>query len=222
VDGLLLAPSPGFGEHARPYLAAQAVPVVLFDRFWDAPLDQVGSENERPTAQLVGHLAELGHRRIAMVAGMAGLSTTRERLRGYELGLERAELAVDPALIVPGESQRDAARAATARLLDLRDPPTAIVSGNNFMTIGVMRTLTARGVRVPNDMALVGFDDFDWADLFHPRLTVIAQPAAEVGRQAVELLRSRLEDPDRPPRTRRLPATFVHRESCGCGRELPM
>jgi LacI family transcriptional regulator len=216
VDGLLLAPTPGAGAHALRYLAAQSLPTVLLDRFVSDGFDQIGSENEEPTAQLVGHLAALGHRRIAMVIGMPGLSTTDERRRGYRLGLGRAGLAEDDGLIAEGGSQHDVARTATHRLLDVPNPPTAIVSGNNAMTIGIVRALADRGLRIPDDIALVAFDDFQWADLFAPRLTVIAQPTAELGRHAVGLLLSRLEDPTLPPRSVRLEATFVHRDSCGC------
>jgi LacI family transcriptional regulator len=214
VDGLLLAPSPGALERAIPYLAAQDAPVVLIDRFLDAGLDQVGSENDAPTRQLVAHLVEGGHTRIGMVAGIGGLSTTAERVRGYRAGMQDAGLEAD--LIADGGSDAERASVATHALLDRPDPPTALVSGNNHMTIGVLRALKARGLRVPDDIALVGFDDFDWADLFAPRLTVIAQPTARLGERAVELLLSRLDDPEQPPRTERLAATFVHRDSCGC------
>jgi LacI family transcriptional regulator len=216
VDGLLLAPSPGAAEHALPYLSGQDAPVVLIDRFVDsAGLDQVGSENEGPTQELVAHLAAGGHRRIGMIVGIAGLSTTAERVRGYRAGLRAAGLPDDGELIADGGSHADRAREATDVLLDLADPPTALVSGNNHMTIGVLRALKARGLRVPEDIALVAFDDFEWADLFAPRLTVIAQPTARLGERAVELLLSRLEDPSLPPRTERLRATFVQRDSCG-------
>jgi LacI family transcriptional regulator len=216
VDGLLLAPSAGAASLALPYLAGQSVPVVLLDRFASGELDQIGSENTEPTAQLVDHLAPRGHRRIAMVVGSPELSTTVERLEGYRLGLARNGLSFEPGLVVEGGSLREGARVATERLLDLAEPPTAIISGNNAMTIGVLEALQARGLQVPADMALVAFDDFEWAEFFSPRLTVIAQPTAALGERAVELLLSRLEDPQRPPRTIRLPATFVHRDSCGC------
>src|SRR3954471_11815418 len=216
VDGLLLAPSAGALEHALPYLERAGTPVVLLDRFLDVALDQVGCDNEQPTARLVEHLIELGHRRIAMAIGLRGLSTTEERVRGYALALERAGLAFDPALLAEGGSQRDQARAAMHGLLDAPDPPTAVVSGNNFMTIGLLRAISERGLSVPEDLALVAFDDFEWADLFHPRLTVIRQPTTELGSRAVELLLSRLEDPSRPVRTERLEANFIHRDSCGC------
>jgi LacI family transcriptional regulator, galactose operon repressor len=85
------------------------------------------------------------------------------------------------------------------------------------MTIGVLRALKARGLHVPEDIALVAFDDFEWADLFAPRLTVIAQPTAALGARGVELLLARLADPGGEPRIERLAAAFVHRDSCGCG-----
>jgi LacI family transcriptional regulator len=216
VDGMLLAPTVGAIEHALPYLAAQEVPTVLLDRFVDVPLDQVGCDNEQPTAGLVEHLLDNGHERIAMAIGIPGLSTTEERVRGYRMALEHAGLGFDPALVAEGGSQRDQAREAMHALLDLADPPTAVVSGNNFMTIGLLRAIAERGLTVPDDIALVAFDDFEWADLFAPRLTVIRQPTTQLGSRAVELLLSRLEDPSRPPRTERLEAMFVHRNSCGC------
>ena len=219
VDGLLLAPAVGAEDYALPYLAAQELPVVLLDRFNDdAPaLDQVGSENVEPTAQLVDHLAQCGHRRIGMVVGAERLSTTVERTNGYRLGLARNGLPYDEALVAGGGSRRDDAAGATDTLLGLPDPPTALISGNNAMTIGILQALKARGLEVPRDLALVAFDDFPWADLFSPRLTVIAQPTEEIGRRAVGMLLERLDDPERAPRHLRLDATFVHRESCGCG-----
>jgi LacI family transcriptional regulator len=216
VDGLLLAPSAGAREHALRYLAGQSLPVVLLDRFADASLDQIGSENVEPTAQLVDHLAACGHTRIGMVIGSAQLSTTLERLAGYELGLERNGLVFEPALIAEGGSRRDGAGPATRRLLALPEPPTALISGNNAMTIGVMEALKGLSLRVPDEIALVAFDDFEWAEFFSPRLTVIAQPTGELGEQAVQLLLSRLEDRTLEPREVRLPAQFVHRDSCGC------
>ena len=216
VDGMLLAPTVGAVEHALPYLESQGVPTVLLDRFVDVGLDQVGCDNEQPTAQLVEHLIAKGHTRIAMAIGIPGLSTTDERVRGYRMALEQGGLGFDPALVAEGGSQRDVARDAMHALLDLPDPPTAVVSGNNFMTIGLLRAIAERGLTVPDDLALVAFDDFEWADLFAPRLTVIRQPTTELGSRAVELLLSRLSDPDRPLRTERLEALFVHRNSCGC------
>ncbi|MFG2790852.1 LacI family DNA-binding transcriptional regulator [Streptomyces sp. NPDC048419] len=178
--------------------------------------DQVCAESAEPTARLVAHLAELGHRRIGLVAGLPGLSTTRERIAGYRRGLAGSGLPYYEHLVAHGDSESAGARRATAELLSLPAPPTALVTANNAMTIGALRALRERGLSVPGDLALCCFDDFAWADLFSPRLTAVAQPSKEIGAQAVRVLLERLASPGRPARTLRLPCTFVHRTSCGC------
>ncbi|MFF7646658.1 substrate-binding domain-containing protein [Streptomyces canus] len=180
------------------------------------PFDQVCAENTEPMAGLVTHLAGLGHRRIGLVAGLPGLSTTAERIAGYRQGLTAARLPYDDHLVVHGDSESAGAERATAALLSLAAPPTALVTANNTMTIGALRALRERGLSVPDDLALCCFDDFAWADLFSPRLTAIAQPSREIGAQAVRVLLERLDSPDRPARTVRLDCTFMHRTSCGC------
>ncbi|MFF9164518.1 LacI family DNA-binding transcriptional regulator [Streptomyces longwoodensis] len=232
VDGMIVAPS------AEPsallaYLTRHRVPAVLLDRTVDtaagasaevddAPrFDQVCAENTGPMSRLVTHLAERGHRRIALVAGLPGLSTTAERISGYRLGLAAAGLPYDERLLVHGDSASEGAQRATAGLLSLAVPPTALVTGNNAMTIGALRALRDRGRSVPEDLALCCFDDFAWADLFSPRLTAIAQPSREIGAAAVRVLLERLDAPRRPARTVRLPCAFVHRTSCGCPEEQP-
>jgi LacI family transcriptional regulator len=103
-----------------------------------------------------------------------------------------------------------------AGLLGLASPPTAFVVGNNYMTIGAMRALREARLAIAGDVALVAFDDFEWADLFTPRLTTIAQPCREMGASAVRLFLNRLRNPGQPPRSIRLAAQLMHRESCGC------
>ncbi|CCK30906.1 catabolite control protein A [Streptomyces davaonensis JCM 4913] len=223
VDGMIVAPSADPGGLLA-YLRRHAVPSVFLDRLvTDAGphVDQVCAESAEPTTQLVTHLAELGHRRIGLVAGRPGLSTTRERITGYRHGLAHAGLAHDERLIVHGDSESAGAERATAALLSLAAPPTALVTANNAMTIGALRALRARGLSVPGDIALCCFDDFDWADLFEPRLTAIAQPSKELGARAVRVLLDRLAEPDRPARTVRLDCAFVHRTSCGCPEQPP-
>jgi LacI family transcriptional regulator len=138
-------------------------------------------------------------------------------LRGYRLGLRRSGLPFAPELAAAGDSMAEPARRAVAGLLGLASPPTALVVGNHYMTIGAMRALRDSGLAIPGDVALVAFDDFRWTDLFTPRLTTVAQPSREMGATAVRLLLSRLTNPDRTPRSIRLAAKFMHRESCGCG-----
>ncbi|MET8632052.1 LacI family DNA-binding transcriptional regulator [Streptomyces sp. NPDC057746] len=224
VDGVIVAPSADPGGLLA-LLSRHGVPTVFVDRLVDAApagtpapqaFDQVCGENVDPMARLVTHLAELGHRRIGLVAGRPGLSTTAERISGYRQGLAAAGLPYDERLLASGDSAAEGAERATTDLLSLAAPPTALVTANNAMTIGALRTLRGRGVSVPDDLALCCFDDFAWADLFSPRLTAVSQPSREIGAEAVRLLLERLADPDRPSRTVRLPGVFVHRTSCGC------
>jgi LacI family transcriptional regulator len=213
VDAVVLAPS-----HDATAVIAQVtqrnLPIVLIDRFFDAPVDQIGSENIEPTAHLVDHLASLGHRMIGLVAGRDGLATTTERLEGFRLGLRRNKLRVWPELIASGANLE--AYNVTRQFLSRPKPPTALVVGSNRMTIGAMRAIRDCGLAVPEDVALVAFDDFEWADLFHPRLTAIAQATEEMGERSVEMILSRLADPGLEPPRECLPAVFAHRESCGC------
>jgi len=221
VDGVIIAPSAD-PEALLRYLGQHDVPTVFLDRLVGSPaespfpVDQVCTENAEPTTRLVTHLAELGHQRIGLVAGLPGLSTTSERITGYRHGLAHAGLPYDERLVAHGNSQAEAAEEATHALLSLAAQPTALVTANNAMTIGTLRALRRRGLSVPDDVALCCFDDFSWADLFTPRLTAISQPSKEIGAQAVRLLLERLASPGRPGRTVRLPSAFVHRTSCGC------
>lgn len=215
LDGLLLAPSAASAP-VLDRLARAGLPTVLVDRAADARFDSVGTENVEPMAELVAHLAETGHRRIAMVSGMAGLTTTDERVAGYRLGLERAGLPLDPALVVSGGSDAEQTRRVVAALLDADLPPTAIVAAQNAMVVATMQVLRQRGLDVPAHVALVGFDDFEWADVFTPRLTTVAQDAEGIGRQAVELLLRRIAGTAGEPRAVRVPARVMHRDSCGC------
>jgi LacI family transcriptional regulator len=217
IEGLVIAPAAGWKDLTLPLLRDHPVPYVIVDRI-DPVLrvDQVGVENETATAAVVDHLISLGHTRIGMVSGIPDLSTSTERLRGFRLAHQRADLQVDPSLIVDGASTSEGGRKAALALLDHPEPPTAVFAANNNMTIGVLAAFRAAGVRVPRDLAVTAFDDFAWADLFSPGLTTVAQPSTAIGARAVQLLLRRMTDPDAPPQTIRLPAEIMHRESCGC------
>jgi LacI family transcriptional regulator len=216
VDGILLAPSSDPQRAALAYLRSNAIPSVLVDRMAIEGFDQVGVENRESTAELVRHLIGHGHRRICMIAGHRGLSTTEERIEGYRQALFEADIPWDPPLLIDGESNSESARVATAALLRLNPPPTAILAANNLMTIGAMHALRDANIDVPEQMALVGFDDFDWADFFLPRLSVIAQPVQALGARAVQLLLQRIDHPEGKRLSERLAPTLRIRNSCGC------
>jgi LacI family transcriptional regulator len=217
IEGLVIAPAVGWKDLTLPLLRDHPVPYVLVDRI-DPVLrvDQVGVENETATAAVVDHLISIGHTRIGMVAGIPDLSTSTERLHGFRLAHQRADLPVDQSLIVDGASTSEGGRKAALALLDHPEPPTAVFAANNNMTIGALAAFRAAGVRVPRDLAVTAFDDFAWADLFSPGLTTVAQPSTAIGARAVQLLLRRMTDPGAPPQTIRLPAEIMHRESCGC------
>ena len=216
VGGMIIAPTANWQGSALRLLHEHSVPFVVIDRLQDMRVDQVGVENESGSAAVVEHLLQVGHRRVGIIAGRPGLGTTRERLEGYRLAHRRRGVRIDERYIVDGNSTEQGGRRAMAQLLAQQPPPTGVFIGNDSMTIGALRALREAGVEVPGQMALVCFDDFPWADVFHPRLTTIAQPSFAIGARAVQLLVRRLSDPQAPAQTLRLAGDVAHRESCGC------
>ncbi|MEO5833858.1 MAG: LacI family DNA-binding transcriptional regulator [Nakamurella sp.] len=212
--GVILAPS-AHPEHALKAAAARDIPLVCIDRVLPG-VDFVGAENEHAVQRMVGHLIDIGHRRIAMVSGRRGLTTSEERIAGYTERMTRAGLPVTPDLILQGDSRGPVAQIAVTAAMSSPDPPTALVVGNNQMTIGTMRALRDLGLMVPGDVALVAYDDFEWSDLFSPRLTAVAQPEKEMAATAVSLLYDRMSNPQAAVRQIRLPPVLHHRDSCGC------
>lgn len=192
------------------------LPTILVDRLRDEQCDQIGPENIDSTATLTRHLADHGHRRVAMIAGRADFSTTRERILGYRKAVAERGLDANPSLLVHADSQSEPARLALHQLLGSDDPPTALVSGNNAMTLGVLRGLRELGLTAPDDLALVCFDDFDWAELVTPGLTAMRQQIDLMGIRAVEMLLARMKKQGQPFSVESIPPVFKIRESCGC------
>jgi LacI family transcriptional regulator len=190
--------------------------LVLIDRGADVSCDQVTPENELSAYRLTDHLLDLGHRRIAVVRGLTGISSSIERYAGYERALTDRGVAVDPALVIEGSSSVDVAEREVHVAMSRADRPTAIVTMNNSMTIGSMKALRSIGLSIPSDVALVCYDDFEWSDLFEPRLTASAQDVETLGSTAVDMLLQRIDGHSGPSRRVRVPTTFNHRTSCGC------
>jgi len=213
VEGIIFAPS---AEPARAldYLLNSGPPCVLIDRMADRRFDQVGVDNVNAMDVLVEHVLSKGHRDIAFVAGQPGFATTAERIAGFRAALKARGIKVPADYVVTGNATTAAATEAAHRLLSLPHAPSAIVTGNNLATIGVMRTVRERGIDVPRDLSLVGIDDFEWADLFEPHLTLVEQPCIELGRQAASLLIERIAAPDGARRSVRLEAALRTRASC--------
>ena len=216
VDGMIVAPAAGSERITLPKIAGTGTPLVLIDRRVDVGCDQVGPENLASARALTEHLLDLGHRRIGVVRGLAGISSTTERFDGYTEALAERGIDLDDALVVDGESSTDVAENAVYQLMSRADRPTALVSLNNSMTIGTLKAVRSLGLSIPSDVAFVCYDDFEWSDLFEPRLTAAAQDVETIGATAAELLLRRIRGHDAEPRRIRVPTTFNHRNSCGC------
>ena len=216
VDGMIVAPAAGSERVTIPTITRTKTPLVLIDRGVDVGSDQVGPENFESARSLTEHLLDLGHRRIGVVRGLAGISSTTERFDGYRAALLDRDVAFDPALVLDGDSNTDVAERAVYTLLSGADRPTALVSLNNSMTIGSLKAVRRLGLSIPADVAFVCYDDFEWSDLFEPRLTAAAQDVDTIGATAVELLLRRIRGSDEAPQRIRVPTTFHHRNSCGC------
>ena len=169
---------------------ADGHPLVVVDPLvaLDDRIPRVAAAHRSGADQAMRHLLELGHRRIAAIAGPPGWLATEDRRRGYRAALEASRIAHDPALEVDADFEVGPGADAAASLLALPDPPTAIFAFNDAIAIGAMRAARERGLRVPEDLSVVGFDDIKYATIVTPSLTTVRQPLAEMGRAAVRLL----------------------------------
>ena len=143
--------------------------------------------------QAMKHLLDLGHRRVGQITGPPGWVATEDRRRGYRAALAAAGILPDPTLEQEAEPEIDPGRAAAEQLLDLPERPTAIFAFNDNIAIGAIQAARARGIRVPEELSIVGFDDIEHATIVTPALTTVRQPLAEMGRTAVSLLMRLLE-----------------------------
>jgi DNA-binding LacI/PurR family transcriptional regulator len=156
-----------------------------------------------------------GYDRIAFINGPASVSVAQERLAGFEEALRAAGVAARESFVVHTDFRQEGGCIAMARLLDLPERPRAVLVANNLMTLGALQAIHERGLRIPEDVAVAGFDDMPWATSLHPPLTAVAQSAEEIGRTAAQLLLERLRDPKRLVRRVVLPTRLIVRASCG-------
>lgn len=200
-DGVLLAVS-NLGPAERERLDALGVPLVLIDPTGDPEpgISSIGSTNWAGGLAATEHLVNLGHRRIAMIAGLPHLLCTQARLGGYRAALERAEITPDPELLRFGDHFPPSGESAALELLDLAEPPTAIFAGTDLQAFGAYKALQQRGVRVPDDISVVGFDDLAACDWVTPPLTTVHQRLVDMARMAVEVIVQGGADADEPSR----------------------
>ncbi|HTS73955.1 MAG TPA: substrate-binding domain-containing protein [Gaiellaceae bacterium] len=186
--GLLVLPEQSSEEllHAL----SDGYPLVVIDPLvpLDARIPSVAAANASGAEQAIQYLIDLGHRRIGAIAGPPGWVATEERRRAYRGTLAAAGIPFDPALELEADFDFESGTQAAVALLDTVRPPTAIFAFSDMIAIGAMRAARARGIGIPDELSIVGFDDTAYATVVHPALTTVRQPLNEMGATAVELL----------------------------------
>jgi LacI family transcriptional regulator len=216
ADGLVLA-GPRADDKELEQLYREGVPLVLIGQVPELDVPYVDVDHIASARLAMEHLIQLGHQRIAMIT-RAPLTYTasRNRLAGYRQALEAAGLRFDKRLIRYGDFTSASGQSAMDDVLQIPKPPTAVFVASDTVALGALKAIRQRGLRVPHDLALVGFDDIPTAEFVDPPLTTIRLPAYDLGAKAADLL-IRLMEADKPVRNRKilLPTELIVRESCG-------
>jgi LacI family transcriptional regulator len=219
VDGLLLvlprSPSDFIG-----ILTQRNFPFVLIDHQGigkDCPA--VGAANWQGGFTATEYLIKLGHQRIGFITGWIDLGCALDRLDGYHSALRTNHIPEDPKLIYEGTFFQPDGFTGALTLLDQSDPPTAIFASNDVMAMGVMDAVRHKGLRVPDDVSVIGFDDIPQASLIRPALTTIRQPLEKMGRVATQMLLESLSQPQRKMERIELPTELIVRDSCQAPRK---
>ena len=214
IDGLLLIPPLTDDDALLRRLDAEHIALACISprrqRHWPG----VRLEERRAARELVGELVRLGHRRIAHIRGLPGHGATQWRLAGYRDALAAAGIAYDERLVVPGRFDFTSGIEAGERLLGQRRRPSAVFAANDEMAAGVLRSASLRGLGVPADLSICGFDDTLVAQQVSPALATVQQPLQQMGRRALELLLARLRAPQ-PAACETLPYRLLLRGSLG-------
>jgi LacI family transcriptional regulator len=214
VDGVLLVPATDSSASLQ-LLNKHALPVVVLDRRLSAGgVDEVRTDSEAGAHCVVRHLLDLGHRRIAVLTGPETVSTAADRVAGYRRAMAEEGLVPDDSLVLFGGYNEASGYEMTRLILDGKPRPTAIFAANNFIAFGAIKAFREAGLRIPEDISIAVFDDLPPGWVFDPFLTVVSQPAYEIGKQAAELMLERLAGKaPAEPRTIVLPSELITRRS---------
>jgi LacI family transcriptional regulator len=219
-DGLIMFSS-DVDDPILPLLIKDGGPLVVIGRHpYFVNVTSVDVENREGAHDAVGHLIELGHRRIGLINGQLQMEAAQARRDGYKQALLEAGIPIDAELMVEGFYSETAAFQATLKLLGLPQPPTAVFSASDAMAIGVLRAVRHAGLGVPDDVAVVSFDDLPLAASATPPLTTVHQPVSEMSAHAVRLLIEQINGQEGVTSVR-LPARLIVRESCGGAAATP-
>jgi len=215
VDGMIFVATGERSDSLQKLLELE-LPVVVMDRdFPGLGLDVVLSDNYHGGYLATRHLISLGHRRIACIAGPSKITPSALRVAGYQQALQEAGLAFDAGLVINGDFHPESGREIARDLLQRPDAPDAIFACNDLMAIGVLRAAAQLNLRVPQYLAVIGYDDIELASYATPPLTTIQQPKQEMGLTTLEFLLNRIKQKDAEPQQTLLPVSLVIRGSCG-------
>jgi LacI family transcriptional regulator len=216
VDGIVLVPGTGTNNHIA-WIQKQGTKVVVLDRHLSGyEVDTVRGDSVGGSYELVKRLISAGHRRIGMVSGPENVSTSIERVEGYKQALIEAGIEVNPELIYYGKFERESGLLLTQKVLALSPRPSAIFAANNRLAMGAYNAIQEVGMKVPEDISMVAFDDLPPDHILGAVLTIAAQPAYEMGRRATNLLLDRIRG--QAPREWQdvvLPTQIIERKSIG-------
>jgi DNA-binding LacI/PurR family transcriptional regulator len=215
VAGIVFTPSNAPGADYAELVRAHT-PLVAISRYPEGlNVDLVSVANQEGARAATAHLLRQGHREIAFINGPLAISTARERQAGFEQAFAEAGVALRRDLIRHADFRQPGGYECMRRLLEASEPPTAVFTANNLMTLGALQAIHESGWEIPDRIAVVGFDDMAWAPSLRPPLTAVAQPAREVGATAATLLLERIAQPERATRRVVLDTRLVVRASCG-------
>lgn len=215
VAGVIISPVDELCTSCKSFLN-KGIPVVAIDRrLRDLELDTVLVDNVMGAFDATNHLIQMGHKRLGLIAGPLHLTTGRERREGYENAILENGLDLDLELIKTGDFKQHSGYSNAVELLSLEEPPTAIFVSNNLMTLGALNAIHDMRLRIPQDVAIVAFDDLSWAPSLNPPLTAVAQPTYELGKWAVNLLLQSVSEKNRKPVEIILKPNLIVRESSG-------
>ena len=214
VAGVIISPACETHSAIRKLIQAN-IPVVAVDRrIPGLNVDTVLIDNVNAAYELVSHLIEDGHQRIGALVGPSDITTGRERYEGFVKALDAHRLPLLRELVRIGLPRESFGYQATRELLDLPEPPTALFLGNAYLALGSLKAINQQKLCIPDEIAVVAFDEMEWTSLVKPGLTVVAQPIYELGKVAADLLFERIENDGLPPRERILEHTLMVRQSC--------
>lgn len=216
VDAIIAVPNARDGPSLRS-AAHRGMPIVLVDRLLDEfECDAVVLDNRGASARVVDELTALGHQRVGIVVGTEEVWTMRERLAGFKERMDSAGIRVPAEMVRQGPLTIEFGENATQALLDAPQPPTAVYASNYELTVGALRAVAVRGIQVPKELSVVGFDGREIAAITSPPTSVLVQPVREIGMAAADLVRERLDTArERHPRTIVLSGEWVGGRSVG-------